>query len=62
MANVMQRLLSDALHIQAMGGSRSECRAFCRRGLASFEQFNAEEHALASRLLAAAIEGSFIQQ
>ena len=57
----MQRILGDAMHIQAMGGSRKECRAFSRRGLASYVQFSAEERAVASRLLAAAIEGSFQQ-
>ena len=61
LARVMQRILGDAIHIQAMGGNRRECRAFCRRGLASYEQFSAVEHALASRLLAAAIDGSFKQ-
>ena len=61
MATAIQRLLGDAIHIQAMGGSRKECRAFCRRGLANFEQFSADELALASRLLAAAIEASFLQ-
>ena len=61
LASVMQRILGDAIHVQAIGGNRRECRAFCRRGLANYEQFSAEEHALASRLLAAAIEGSFKQ-